>query len=89
MIEVDKSEAEMAWLVYDLQLEKQQKRYKLERFRTVYTQFETALEKITRTEAGDIRHFMGHLQEKLDAKLENGHSPDAPTLADVFDSEGI
>lgn len=88
MMEVDKSEAEMAWLVYDLQLD-QQKRYKLERFRTVYTQFNTALEKITRAEAGDIQHFMEHLQEKLDAKLENGHSPDAPTLADVFGSEGI
>lgn len=89
MMEVDKSEAEMAWLVYDLQLDQQQKRYKLERFRTVYTQFDTALEKITRAEAGDIQYFMGHLQEKLDAKLENGHSPDAPTLADVFGSEGI
>jgi hypothetical protein len=89
MMEVDKSEAEMAWLVYDLQLDQQQKRYKLERFRTVYTQFDTALEKITRAEAGDIQHFMEHLQEKLDAKLENGHSPDAPTLADVFGSEGI
>ena len=87
MIEVDISEAEMAWLVYDLQLE--QGRYKLERFRTVYTQFETALEKITRADAGDIQHFMEHLQEKLDAKLENGHSPDAPTLADVFGNEGI
>jgi hypothetical protein len=89
MIEVDKSEAEMAWLVYDLQLDQQQKRYKLERFRTVYTQFDTALEKITRAEAGDVQQFMEHLQEKLDAKLENGHSPDAPTLADVFGSEGI
>jgi Restriction endonuclease NotI len=89
MIEVDKSEAEMAWLVYDLQLDQQQKRYKLERFRTVYTQFDTALEKITRAEFGDIQHFMEHLQEKLDAKLENGHSPDAPTLADVFGSESI
>ena len=89
MTEVDKSEAEMAWLVYDLQLDSQQKRYKLERFRTVYTRFDTALDKITRAEAGDIQHFMEHLQEKLDAKLENGYSPDAPTLADVFDSEDI
>lgn len=89
MIEVDKNEAEMAWLVYDLQLDQQQKRYKLERFRTVYTQFDTALNKITRAEAGDVQHFIEHLQEKLDAKLENGHSPDAPTLAHVSDSEDI
>lgn len=78
----------MAWLVYDLQLDQQQKRYKLERFKTVYTQFDTALDRITRAEAGDVQHFMEHLQEKLDAKLENGHSPDAPTLADVFEREG-
>lgn len=89
MMEVDKSEAEMAWLVYDLQLDQQQKRYKLNRFRTVYTRFDTALDKITRADAGNMQNFMEHLQEKLDAKLENGHSPDAPTLADVFDSEGI
>lgn len=89
MTEVDKSEAEMAWLVYDLQLDQQQKRYKLDRFRTVYTRFDTALDRITRAEAGDMQNFMEHLQEKLDAKLENGHSPEAPTLADVFDSEGI
>ena len=89
MIEVDKNEAEMVWLIYDLQFDQQQKRYKLQRSRTVYTQFGTALDKITRAEAGDVQHFIGHLQEKLDAKLENGYSPDAPTLADVFDSEDI
>ena len=87
MTEVDKSEAEMAWLVYDLQFDQQQKRYKLERFRTVYTQFDTALTKITRAEAGEVQQFVEHLQEKLDAKLETGYSPDAPTLADVFDGE--
>jgi hypothetical protein len=86
MMEVDKSEAEMAWLVYDLQLD-QYNRYRLIRSKTVYTRFDIALDKITRAEAGDIQDFMEHLQEKLDAKLEIGHSPDAPTLADVFDGE--
>jgi Restriction endonuclease NotI len=88
MTEGDKSEAEMAWLVYDLQLD-QHNRYRLVRSRTVYTRFDTTLEKITRAEAGDIQNFMEHLQEKLDAKLESGHSPDAPTLADVFNREDI
>lgn len=87
MMEVDKSEAQIAWLVYDLQLDQQQKRYKLTRSRTVYTRFDTALDKITRAEAGDVESFIGHLQEKLDAKLEVGHSPDAPTLTDVFEIE--
>jgi len=57
--------------------------------RTAYTRFDTALDKITRAEAGDIENFINHLQEKLDAKLESGHSPDAPTLSDVFNREGI
>src|SRR5260370_24818723 len=44
MIEVDKSEAEIAWLVYDLQLD-QYNRYRLIRSRTVYTRFDIALDK--------------------------------------------
>ena len=88
MDEVDQTQAEMAWLVYDLQ-HNQQYRYQLLRSKTVYTRFSTALEKITTAEPGDIQSFIGHLQEKLDDKLENSSPPDAPTILDVFDSENI
>lgn len=88
MDEVDPADAEMAWLIYDLQHDPHQNHYRLALSRTVYTQFSSALNKITTAEPGDIQSFMNHLQEKLDTKmLENGSPPDAPTLLDVLDSE--
>ncbi|HEV2579614.1 MAG TPA: NotI family restriction endonuclease, partial [Ktedonobacteraceae bacterium] len=66
MEEIDQSEAEIAWLVYDLQRDYQQNRYHLVRSKTVYTRFESALDKITRAEAGDVQMFIEHLQERLD-----------------------
>lgn len=87
MDEVDQSEAEMAWLIYDLQHDSQQNRYRLVRSRTVYTQFGSALNKITTAEPGDIQRFIDQLQEKLDEKLEDGSPPDAPTLLDALDGE--
>jgi hypothetical protein len=89
MDEVDQSQAEMAWLVYDLQHNQQQYRYQLLRSKTVYTRFSTALEKITTAEPGDIQSFIDQLQEKLDDKLESGSPPDTPTILDVFNSENI
>ena len=90
MDEVDQSQAEMAWLIYDLQHNQQQHRYQLMRCKIIYTRFSTALDKITMAEPGDIQSFIGHLQEKLDDKLENSSPPDAPTYTvDVFDSENI
>jgi len=87
MEEVEQREAEMAWLVYDLQHDEQQGRYRLSRSKTVYTRFDSALEKITRAEPGDVQTFIGHLQERLDVKLETGSSPDAPTVLDILDGE--
>ncbi|HZU65647.1 MAG TPA: NotI family restriction endonuclease [Ktedonobacteraceae bacterium] len=87
MDEVDQTEAEMAWLIYDLQLDSSQNRYRLVRSRTVYTGFNAALNKITTAEPGEVQDFMDQLQEKLDEKLENSTPPDAPTLLDVVDIE--
>ena len=84
MEEVDRNEAELAWLVYDLQQD-QQTRYKLTRTRTVFTRFTSALDKITKAEAGDVQSFVEQLQEKLDEKLE-GSSPEALTLQDTLDN---
>ena len=39
-------------------------------YKTIYTQFGSALEKITTPEAGPIEDFVGGLQAKLDEKLE-------------------
>jgi hypothetical protein len=89
MDEVSPSDAEMVWLVYDLQYNSKQHRYQLTRFKTVYTQFTATLEKITTAEPGNVEGFIGHLQEKLDEKLEDGNSPDASTLLEIPGSEDI
>lgn len=77
--------ADLAWQLYHLQHDPAQDRYNLALDRILYTMFEPALEQITRTEAGSIETFVSKLQEKLDAKMENGHPPDAPSLADILD----
>ncbi|MBA2391784.1 MAG: hypothetical protein H0V70_03470 [Ktedonobacteraceae bacterium] len=89
MDEVSQEEAEMAWLVYDLELNSSQTRYRLSRSRTVYTQFIPALDKITTAEPGNVQNFIEHLQEKLDEKLESGAPPDAPTLLDALGGESL
>ena len=89
MDEVDQSEAELAWLIYDLQHNSQQNRYQLTHSKTVYTRFGPALDTITTAEPGDIQSFIDQLQERLDAKLEDGSPPDAPTLLDALHGEDI
>ncbi|MBW4492898.1 MAG: hypothetical protein KME26_07385 [Oscillatoria princeps RMCB-10] len=80
--EVEKQEADMAWLIYDLTRDSERNLYQLTLSRTVYTLFQPALERITAPEAGSIDDFIDHLQEKLDERLDN--PPDAPTLLDIL-----
>lgn len=79
-------DAELAWLVYDLAFDEANKRRRLTLAQTVYTRFDAALEKITRSEAGNEQVFLDALQERLDHTLASGDpegaSPDAPTLQD-------
>ena len=67
--EVDKSEAEIAWLIYDLDLT-DNSRYTLKRTKIVYTKFVETLDTITSPSVGCIEKFMNKLQEKLDEKIE-------------------
>lgn len=80
--EVGEEEAEIAWLIYDLERDSVSNRYHLKRFQTVYTLFQPALDKIATPEVGPVEDFLESLQEKLDNKLEN--PPDAPTLNDLL-----
>src|ERR1043166_4306383 len=82
MAEVGSSEADLAWLVYDLTRDAAGNVYRLTRRQTVYTKFEPSMLKLTTSEAGPVGEFVGHLQSKLDEKLD-GNPPDAPTLEDV------
>lgn len=83
---VKPNQADIVWLIYDLQLDPTRRQYKLTLSDKVYTQFKPALDKITISEAGPVDTFIQHLQNKLDEKLEDNNSPDAPTLSDLLES---
>jgi len=80
---VEPTQADVAWLIYDLELDSTTCRYHLVRRKTVYTLFQPALERITRPMPGKLDGFVRLLQEKLNQKLDDSYSPDAPTLADI------
>ena len=82
--EIPQNKADVAWLVYDLEFNANQNQYQLTLHKTIYTQFNSALQKITTPEAGRIEDFIAKLQTKLDEKFENHHPPDAPTLTDII-----
>jgi hypothetical protein len=82
--EANARDADIAWLIYDLELNQTEHQYKLVRHRTVYTLFEPALVRITTSEAGSLEQFMEQLQVRLDTKLDDDNPPDAPTLTDVL-----
>ncbi len=69
---VSKSKADISWLIYDLQLVKEegQERFVLTKTDEVFTEFEPALVSITTSSPGNIDDFIKLLQEKLDEKLE-------------------
>lgn len=75
---VDKADADIAWLVFDLQRE--DTRLKLRLTRTVYTKFSEALGAITRPIIGEEREFIQVLQAKLDEKLYTGAEPVNATI---------
>jgi len=75
--EVPQADADLALFVYDLVLDLAQNRYALTLQRTVYTRFEPALLKITRSEAGKEALFLGQLQTELNKRLNNVTAPDA------------
>ncbi len=72
--QVPKSDADIAWLIYDLEMtkEKGQKsgRYALKKVDEVFTKFEPALLSITTPSPGKVEDFIKLLQEKLDEQLE-------------------
>lgn len=82
--EVPPTQADIAWLVYDLVKSTTKNVYELTRWKTLYTKFHESLEKITRSEAGDISQFVEVLQEKVDEKLDNGNPPDTETISATF-----
>ena len=66
--EVEKSDSDFAFFLYDLVQSKKDKRLELKLTKIAYTKFSVALEKIAKFEAGSIHDFTRLLQKKLDDK---------------------
>jgi hypothetical protein len=86
MPEVDADQADIAWIVYDMAYDERANRYLLRHHRSVYTQFQSALARITVAEEGDLAAFSARLQTRLDDILDEGHPPDAPTISDLLNT---
>jgi hypothetical protein len=82
--EVAPAEADIGWFVYDLVKNETENRFKLCRCKSIFTKFDESLEKITRSEPGDIAEFVEHLQEKVDEKLDEDDQPDMETIDAPF-----
>lgn len=80
--QVSAPEADIVWLIYDLNHDLASNCYQLRLSQRVYTLFYPALEKITTPEAGTVEDFIDHIQEKLDDRFDN--PPDAPILSDIL-----
>ncbi len=83
--QVSASQADVAWLIYDLQLNEQSNRYQLTCTQTIYTQFTTALQRITTAESGEETDFLRVLQRKLNEKQAGATLvSDTTSLIDIF-----
>ena len=69
---VKKKQADIAWFIYDLELNKEngQEKFKLIKVDEVYTAFQPALLAITTPTPGNVDDFIQLLQEKLDIHTE-------------------
>lgn len=63
--DVDPEDADMVWLVYDLQRDPERNRFSLVRHKTIYTKYDQALLKFTTHEAGPVEAFIDTLEAKL------------------------
>lgn len=81
---VSKEEADIAWLIYNLDFSESQCCYNLRKSRVVYTRFSDALDTITVPISGRIEDFVGHLQEKLNQKIETEAPPETINPMDLL-----
>jgi hypothetical protein len=91
--EVDKAEAEIAWLVYSLQFDPISSRYLLERSAVKYTKFESAPLTITSPAVGNMTEFVQSLKKRLQNGKIMGEplpaliAPDIEPLPNAFEEE--
>lgn len=77
-----KDNADIAWFVYDLEYDDSDHRNHLVLVDTVYTEFQSALEKVVYMKAGRMSDFISLLQGKFDEKKSS--SPDTYSLLELI-----
>ncbi len=80
--EIDRDNADMVWLVYDLQRDPVRNRFSLVRYKTIYTNFDQALLRFTTHEAGPVEAFINTLQTKL-KRIRDRQPFDGLDLGDI------
>jgi hypothetical protein len=83
---VPPQEADIAWIIYTLEIHPTTQTYHLTHKQTVYTQFQAALETMTTPQVGDVHDFIQVLQKKLEEQ-EGMYPPVNMTLLET-PSEG-
>lgn len=81
--QVPPDEADIVWLIYDLEYDANRHTYELALKEQIYSPFDPALARITKPVVGPVGSFVDLLQSRLDAKLTGGVPPDAPTALDI------
>ena len=72
------AKADIAWFLYRLDHDKHTDTYHLALSRTVYTEYDSALNTVISPRPGDIDVFLGTLQKKLASRKPISVSPDNP-----------
>ena len=79
----EEKDANIAWFIYDLIHNKDKNIFELQKVKTIYTNFQKALDTITMPSPGNVGDFINVLQDKLDEKLD-GNPPENHTLTDIL-----
>lgn len=84
--QVDRDQADLTWLVYDLIFDETTRRYKLNKHSTIHTKFAPVLERITTARPGPESDFKAVLQRKLQEKLSGLPTEDSGLeIADILE----
>lgn len=81
----NKSEADIAWFLYELNFDEKINQNKLVLADVVYTEFEPALLRVITPEPGSVSNFISTLQSRLDEHLDK-NAPETPSLSDIISS---
>lgn len=82
--QVHKEDSNVAWFIYGLDYNPSEQVYSLVKKQVIYTQFETAIQKISKPTPGRLENFLKILQKKLDEKIVKSTPPETENPSNIF-----